>query len=52
VLDRLAEGAPASWSVGAAMAAEGDTLTTLLQRADTELYLDKRRRRRSGPLPS
>jgi diguanylate cyclase (GGDEF)-like protein len=52
VLDRLAEGAPASWSVGAAMAAEGDTLTTLLQRADTELYLDKSRRRRSGPLPS
>ena len=52
VLDRLAEDAPASWSVGAAMAAEGDTLTTLLQRADTELYLDKRRRRSPGPLPS
>ncbi|MCU1604443.1 MAG: putative diguanylate cyclase [Modestobacter sp.] len=52
VLDRLAEGAPASWSVGAAMAAEGDTLSALLQRADTELYLDKRRRRSPGPLPS
>jgi diguanylate cyclase (GGDEF)-like protein len=52
VLDRLAEGAPATWSVGAAVAAEGDTLGTLLQRADSELYLDKRRRRSPGPLPS
>jgi diguanylate cyclase (GGDEF)-like protein len=51
VLDRLAEDAPASWSVGTATAAEGDSLATLLQRADTALYRDKRRRRSAGPGP-
>ncbi len=48
VLDRLADGAPASWSVGTATAGDGDTLTTLLARADAALYRDKHQRRASG----
>jgi PleD family two-component response regulator len=47
VLDRLREGAPARWSVGTATAGDGDTLDTLLARADAALYLDKHRRRTS-----
>jgi GGDEF domain-containing protein len=47
VLDRLA-GAPISWSVGTATARAGDTIATLLQRADAELYAGKRRRQRAA----
>jgi diguanylate cyclase (GGDEF)-like protein len=47
VLDRLRDGAPARWSVGTATAGDGDTLDTLLARADAALYLDKHRRRTS-----
>jgi len=45
VLDRLTDGAPASWSVGTATAGDGDTLETLLARADAALYRDKHERR-------
>ncbi|WP_222268014.1 GGDEF domain-containing protein [Modestobacter marinus] len=46
VLGRLdPDTAPIGWSVGAATAGPGDTLTTLLQRADEELYSSKRGRR-------
>jgi diguanylate cyclase (GGDEF)-like protein len=48
VLDRLADGAVASWSVGAVTAREGDSLTALLERADAALYRDKHRRRATG----
>jgi len=48
VLDRLTDGAPASWSVGTAIAGDGDTLETLLARADAALYRDKHQRRASG----
>jgi diguanylate cyclase (GGDEF)-like protein len=51
VLERLAEDSPASWSVGTATAGEGDSLATLLQRADTALYRDKNRRRSAGGEP-
>ena len=44
VLDRLADGAPATWSVGTATAREGDSLTSLLARADSALYREKGRR--------
>jgi diguanylate cyclase (GGDEF)-like protein len=46
VLDRLHGGLPVGWSVGTATAAPGDTLHTLLQRADAELYENKRLRHR------
>jgi diguanylate cyclase (GGDEF)-like protein len=42
-LDR--DTAPISWSVGLATARPGDTLVTLLQRADEALYVSKRVRR-------
>jgi diguanylate cyclase (GGDEF)-like protein len=45
VLARLDGGLPISWSVGTATARAGDSLTTLLQRADGELYRGKRLRR-------
>ena len=45
VLDRLTDGAPASWSVGTAIAGDGDTLEALLARADAALYRDKHERR-------
>ncbi|HEV7870020.1 MAG TPA: GGDEF domain-containing protein [Modestobacter sp.] len=48
VLDRLTDGAPATWSVGTATAGDGDTLTALLARADAALYRDKLQRRESG----
>ncbi|WP_188959672.1 diguanylate cyclase domain-containing protein [Modestobacter marinus] len=50
VLERLA-GGPIGWSAGTATARAGDSLATLLQRADAELYAGKRRRtttRRDG----
>jgi diguanylate cyclase (GGDEF)-like protein len=46
VLDRLHGGLPVGWSVGTATARDGDTLTTLLQRADAALYESKRLRHR------
>jgi diguanylate cyclase (GGDEF)-like protein len=45
VLRRLDGDLPIGWSVGMATARDGDTLATLLQRADTELYQGKRMRR-------
>ena len=45
VLDRLHGGLPVGWSVGTATAQDGDSLATLLQRADAELYEGKRLRR-------
>jgi diguanylate cyclase (GGDEF)-like protein len=46
VLRRLdPDSAPIGWSVGTATARPGDSLTTLLQRADEELYSSKRGRR-------
>ena len=48
LLDRL-DGAPIRWSVGTATARDGDTVDTLLQRADAELYALKRRRRATDP---
>ena len=44
-LDR--DSAPIGWSVGLATARPGDTLVTLLQRADEALYVSKRVRRES-----
>ena len=44
VLARL-HGTPIGWSVGTATARHGDTIDTLLQRADAALYARKRRRR-------
>jgi diguanylate cyclase (GGDEF)-like protein len=46
VLQRLDGDLPIGWSVGTATARSGDSLTTLLQRADEELYQGKRLRRR------
>jgi diguanylate cyclase (GGDEF)-like protein len=46
VLRRLDGDLPIGWSVGTATARSGDSLTTLLQRADEELYQSKRLRRR------
>jgi diguanylate cyclase (GGDEF)-like protein len=46
VLQRLEGGLPIGWSVGTATAAPGDSLTSLLQRADDQLYRGKRLRRR------
>ena len=48
VLARL-DGAPIGWSVGTATARAGDTIDSLLQRADAELYDLKRLRRSAGP---
>jgi diguanylate cyclase (GGDEF)-like protein len=45
ILERLDCGLPISWSVGTATAQTGDSLATLLQRADAQLYLGKRLRR-------
>jgi diguanylate cyclase (GGDEF)-like protein len=45
VLQRLDGGLPIGWSVGTATARTGDSLTSLLQRADAELYAAKRLRR-------
>ncbi len=42
---RLAEGAPVSWSVGAAQARPDDDTATLLARADVRMYEQKRTRR-------
>ncbi|MCZ2826764.1 MULTISPECIES: GGDEF domain-containing protein [unclassified Modestobacter] len=39
------DGGPIGWSVGTATARAGDSLATLLQRADAELYAGKRLRR-------
>ncbi|WP_369141113.1 GGDEF domain-containing protein [Modestobacter versicolor] len=44
VLQRLDGGVPIGWSVGTATARDGDTLGTLLQRADAALYEGKRQR--------
>jgi GGDEF domain-containing protein len=52
VLDRLAEDAAASWSVGAAVAGAGDSIATVLARADSALYRHKRRRRPDDPDPA
>jgi diguanylate cyclase (GGDEF)-like protein len=43
ILARLEASHPFSWSVGTATAVEGDTLTSMLSRADAELYQHKRR---------
>jgi diguanylate cyclase (GGDEF)-like protein len=45
VLERLDGGLPIGWSVGTATASSGDSLTTLLERADAQLYRGKRLRR-------
>ena len=45
VLQRLDGDLPIGWSVGTATARDGDTIGTLLQRADAELYQFKRSRR-------
>jgi diguanylate cyclase (GGDEF)-like protein len=45
VLQRLDGGLPIGWSVGTATARAGDSVATLLQRADAELYQGKRLRR-------
>ncbi|HEV7871922.1 MAG TPA: GGDEF domain-containing protein [Modestobacter sp.] len=45
ILGRLDCGLPIGWSVGTATAQTGDSLATLLQRADDQLYLGKRLRR-------
>jgi diguanylate cyclase (GGDEF)-like protein len=45
VLQRLDGGLPIGWSVGTATARAGDSVATLLQRADAELYQSKRLRR-------
>jgi diguanylate cyclase (GGDEF)-like protein len=45
ILARLEACHPFSWSVGTATAVEGDTLASMLARADTELYQHKRRSR-------
>jgi GGDEF domain-containing protein len=45
LLQRLDGGLPIGWSVGTATARAGDTLGTLLQRADAQLYEGKRLRR-------
>jgi len=45
VLQRLHGDLPIGWSVGTATARDGDSLATLLQRADAELYEGKRLRR-------
>lgn len=45
LLERLRTDASAAWSVGTATAAGDHSLATLLGRADSALYLDKRRRR-------
>ncbi len=47
LLARL-DGAPISWSFGTATARPGDSLQSLLQRADAELYALKRRRGRAA----
>jgi diguanylate cyclase (GGDEF)-like protein len=45
VLERLDGGLPIGWSVGTATARAGDSVTTLLQRADAQLYAGRRQRR-------
>jgi diguanylate cyclase (GGDEF)-like protein len=45
ILDRLDGSHPFRWSVGTATAVEGDTLSTMLSRADAQLYEHKRRSR-------
>jgi len=47
VLQRLDTDLPIGWSVGTATARPGDSLAALLQRADAQLYEDKRLRRAS-----
>jgi diguanylate cyclase (GGDEF)-like protein len=48
VLQRLDGGLPIGWSVGMATARAGDSLSTVLQRADERLYAGKRLRRGAG----
>jgi diguanylate cyclase (GGDEF)-like protein len=48
VLERLDGGLPIGWSVGTATAGAGDSVASLLQRADAQLYEGKRRRREGG----
>jgi diguanylate cyclase (GGDEF)-like protein len=45
ILGRLEACHPFSWSVGTATAVDGDTLASMLSRADAELYQHKRRSR-------
>ena len=45
VIERLDGDLPIRWSVGTATARSGDSLATLLQRADAQLYRGKCRRR-------
>jgi diguanylate cyclase (GGDEF)-like protein len=45
VLQQLADAHPFSWSVGVAEAADGDTVDSLVSRADADLYEHKRTRR-------
>ena len=45
ILARLDASHPFRWSVGTATAVEGDTLSTMLSRADAALYEHKRRTR-------
>ena len=49
VLAQLRAGSPVRWSAGTAVATTGDTVDTLLARADIALYVVKRARRREDP---
>ena len=44
ILERLQAGHPFAWSAGVATAVKDDTLTSILDRADAELYRQKRSR--------
>jgi diguanylate cyclase (GGDEF)-like protein len=48
LLEQLASTHGFSWSTGTATTRDGDTLVTLLARADADLYADKQRRRDSA----
>jgi diguanylate cyclase (GGDEF)-like protein len=53
ILARLDGDLPVGWSVGTATVQAGDSLASLLQRADDQLYRGKRiRRAASGPVES
>jgi diguanylate cyclase (GGDEF)-like protein len=48
VVRRLAAESPAAWSAGIAMAKPGDSIQSILERADSRMYADKAARARSG----
>jgi diguanylate cyclase (GGDEF)-like protein len=50
LLEQLESTHEFTWSAGAATARDGDTLAAMLDRADADLYADKKRRRATGAM--